>query len=103
MDEKKLEANNLPELERFLLADYNHPSVVMWSLGNEVSHRRDPAIARQLAKQSKLARRIDLQKRPICAFSGNGNVDSYGRADIDTDVIDLLQMVRRSFRGWQTA
>lgn len=89
MDEKKFEANNLPELERFLLADYNHPSVVMWSLGNEVSHRRDPAIARQLAKQSKLARRIDLQKRPICAFSGNGNVDSYGRADIDTDVIDL--------------
>ena len=89
MDEKKFEANNLPELERFLLADYNHPSVVMWSLGNEVSHRRDPAIARQLAKQSKLTRRIDLQKRPICAFAGNGDIDLYGATNIDTDVVDL--------------
>ena len=89
MNEKEFEKNNLPELERFLRADYNHPSVVMWSLGNEVPHWRDPAILRQLAKQSALTRRIDRQKRPLCAFAGNGNVDSYGRSYIDTDVVDL--------------
>lgn len=102
IDEKKFEANNLPELERFLIADYNHPSVVMWSLGNEVPHRLDPAIARQLAKQSELTRRIDLQKRPICAFAGNGNVDSYGRTYIDTDVVDLhlYTGINRSWTDW---
>jgi len=61
----------------------------MWCLGNEVSHRNDPAIVRQLAKQSALTRRIDRQKRPLCAFAANGNVDSYGRSYIDTDVVDL--------------
>ena len=89
MHEKEFEKNNLPELERFLRAHYNHPSVVMWCLGNEVSHRNDPAIVRQLAKQSALTRRIDRQKRPLCAFAANGNVDSYGRSYIDTDVVDL--------------
>lgn len=87
--EREFEKNNLPELERFLIADHNHPSVVMWSLGNEVPHRNSPAITRQLAKQVALARRTDLQKRPICAFAGNGDVNSWGRGFIDTDVIDF--------------
>lgn len=88
IDEKKFEENNLPELKQFVLQDYNHASVVMWSLGNEVEHRRDPALVRQLRKQIALVRELDLQKRPISAFAGVGNLLNYGNAEFDTDVID---------------
>ena len=89
MDEPRFEAANLDELKRFLLRDFNAPSVVMWSLGNEVRHRTDPAALRQLRKQSALVRSIDFQKRPIVSFSGNANLDNFGREKIDGDVLDL--------------
>lgn len=88
IDEIPFEANNLAELEKFVRRDYNHPSVVMWSLGNEVEHRVDPAMTRQLNKQVALVRRLDFQKRPVSAFAGVGNVGNYGKAKLDTDVID---------------
>ncbi|NCB30909.1 MAG: hypothetical protein EOM66_05815, partial [Clostridia bacterium] len=75
-------------MKQFVLQDYNHPSVVMWVLGNEVEHRRDPALVRQLRKQIALVRELDLQKRPIAAFAGVGNLINYGSAKFDTDVID---------------
>ncbi len=87
--EPEFEANNLPELERFIYRDHNHPSVVMWTLGNEVTLTKDEAVPRQLDKQTALTRRLDLQKRPVCAFSANGNVGKYGRVKLDTDVIDF--------------
>ena len=88
IDEKSFEANNLPELKQFVMQGYNHPSVVMWVLGNEIEHRRDPALVRQLQKQIALVRKLDLQKRPIAAFAGVGNILNYGNAKFDTDVID---------------
>ena len=89
IDEKAFEKNNLTELEEFVIRDHNHPAVVMWSLGNEVEHRRDPALTRQLNKQVALVRRLDRQKRPVSAFAGVGNVGNYGKAPLDTDVLDF--------------
>ncbi len=89
IDEPAFEKNNLAELARFVATDHNHPSVAMWSLGNEVPHRRSPALVRQLDKQTDLVRELDLQKRPVCTFAGVGNVVAYGRSKLKTDVIDL--------------
>jgi len=90
MDVAAFERNNLPEVERWVLRDYNHPCVVLWSLGNEVKFRNDEeAIARQLDLQYALVRRLDRQNRPACAFSGVADLEMYGRRRLKTDFLDL--------------
>ena len=89
IDKAVFEKNNLKELAGFVAADHNHPSVVMWSLGNEVSHKLDPELPGQLDKQYDLVRELDLQKRPICSFAGLGDTELYGSAKLKTDVIDI--------------
>lgn len=86
LDKERFEQHNLPELEEWLYRDYNHPSVVMWSLGNEVRYD-NPFVKEQLDKQVALVRRVDGQKRPICSFSGMAF--DFGTSKLDTDVIDL--------------
>ncbi len=89
IDEAQFESNNLDELRRFIRRDYNHPSVVMWSLANEVKHASNPVTQRQLSRQVELVRSLDVQKRPVGVFSGSANWDHYGRTKFDTDFLDL--------------
>jgi beta-galactosidase len=63
------------DLEDFVLRDRNHPSVIMWSIGNEIGEQRDTSgirIARELAS---IVRRLD-PTRPItsgCDFPDPAN------------------------------
>ncbi|MBS1372291.1 MAG: glycoside hydrolase family 2 [Lentisphaeria bacterium] len=95
-DIPEFEKRNLPELREFVEATYNHPSVVMWSLGNEVVHSNRPEIARQMDLQVAAVRAMDRQKRPISTFSGQAGWQSYGRTKLDTDVYDLHTYVALS-------
>lgn len=79
---------NSRELEEFFFSTTNHPSVVMWSLGNEIVHRDLPLVVREMNRQVALIRSLDEQKRPICTFSGVGGWKSYGENKLDTDVLD---------------
>ena len=90
---------NSQELEEFFHATGNHPSVTMWSLGNEVVHSNRPEIARQMDLQVETVRAMDRQKRPISTFSGQAGWGSYGRTKLDTDVYDLHTYVALS-RPW---
>lgn len=72
IDEKPFEENNLREFKEWILRDYNHPSVVMYSGGNEIENGTSAEVPRQLDKQVDLLRSIDRSGRPICSFSGNG-------------------------------
>ena len=87
--EKLFEENNRIELTKFIEADHNHASVVMWSLGNEVKHKNSMAVVRQLDKQVDLVRKEDLQKRPVCTFAGVAGVYAYGYNKLKTDLLDL--------------
>ncbi|MBS1369697.1 MAG: hypothetical protein HPZ91_07035 [Lentisphaeria bacterium] len=100
MNEPEFEKTNLNELERFILRDFNAPSVVMWSLGNEVGHGSRPEAFRQLAKQIELTRKIDFQKRPVVPFSGVGGIAQYGSGKFDADVIDLHTYLGIVDRPW---
>lgn len=93
---------NRQELEEFILRDHNRPCVVMWLLGNEVNHPEDSPIQRVLADQVAQVRQLDLQKRPIAAFAGNGNVRSYGTAPLDTDIVDfhIYTGITRPWSQW---
>ncbi len=88
IDAEEFGKNNLKELEEFFRSTANHPSVVMWSLGNEVLHQNLPVVVRELNRQVRLIRSLDKQKRPICTFSGVGSWKSYGENRLDTDLLD---------------
>ena len=85
---REFEANNRAELKEFVDYSHNHPSVVMWSLGNEINHR-NPEVNRLLNQQAETVRREDLQKRPLCSFSGSGAWNTYGPAKLETDFFDV--------------
>ena len=89
MEEEKFERNNLNELARFIERDFNAPSVVMWSLGNEVQHGTRPEAYRQLTRQIERVRALDFQKRPVVPFSGVACIAHYGSGKFDADVLDL--------------
>jgi len=92
-DFKAFEKNNLAEIKEFVEASYNHPSVVMWSMGNEIPHRNmqatTPDVVKQLNLQVGLVHQLDKSGRPVSTFSGAGGWSSYGETKLDTDVHDM--------------
>lgn len=96
IDEAGFEKHNIAELKEFVNATYNHPSVVMWSLGNEVNHSNRPDVVREMDRQVKTVHELDKQKRPVSSFSGAAGWSSYGREKLVTDVLDLHTYVALS-------
>ncbi len=102
IDEEAFERNNSREVSEWVYRNYNHPSVVMWSGGNEIVYKNSPVIKRQLEAQYDLIRKLDVSGRPVCVFSGVG-ASSYGTEKIKTDVIDIHTYVglgRVTWTGW---
>ncbi|MBN8525190.1 MAG: glycoside hydrolase family 2 [Planctomycetes bacterium] len=85
LDPAEFPARNDRELRAWVLRDHNHPSVVMWSCGNEVRYD-DDAVRTQLDRQVATVRSMDLAGRPISSFSGAAY--GYGQKALDTDVLD---------------
>lgn len=67
MDETRMMSSDpegLSELERMIRRDRNHPSVVIWSLGNEEPSQGHPRGARIMTTMKRLARKLD-PTRPV--------------------------------------
>ncbi len=97
IDKVAFEKNNLEEFAEWVHRDYNHPSVVMWSCGNEVHYDADD-VFEQMNKQVALLRKLDASKRPISTFSGAAF--GYGKRKLDTDVIDLHDYLGLGTSAW---
>ncbi len=100
IDEPEFAKRNVAELKEWLARDYNHPSVVMWSTGNEVVHRNNPAIQRQLDRQVDLVRQFGKSGRPAGVFSGSASWTSYGCDPRNTDFLDLHSYLGLSSSPW---
>lgn len=98
LDPDEFERRNLKEMAEWVYRDYNHPSVVMWSCGNEVEYSDNELTYDQLNKQVALLRELDRSARPISAFSGAAY--GYGTKKLDTDVIDLHIYLGLSSCAW---
>ncbi len=62
------------EFERLILRDRNHPSVVMWSIGNEEWVIQDRNTGKRIA-QSQILRQQELDPTRTCTYAANvGNV-----------------------------
>ncbi len=52
------------DLEDFVLRDRNHPSVIMWSIGNEIGEQWDTSGIRMARELASIVRNLD-PTRPI--------------------------------------
>jgi beta-galactosidase len=52
------------DLEAMVLRDQNHPSIIMWSIGNEIPERSDPGAVETASMLSKALKKIDAT-RPV--------------------------------------
>lgn len=67
-DDLKLHPAYLPNIERYFLRNYNHPSYVMFAISSE---SRYPVYRKALHAAYDRLKRIDGQGRPICPCSGD--------------------------------
>ncbi len=60
----------LSQLERMIRRDRNHPSIVIWSLGNEESDQASPLGVRMVTNMKRLARQLDPTRPVTVAMNG---------------------------------
>jgi beta-galactosidase len=73
MDETRMMSSSpegLSELERLVRRDRNHPSVVIWSIGNEEPEQGTPRGARIAASMKRLVRELDPTRLITEAMNG---------------------------------
>jgi len=74
MDETRMMSSSpegLNELERLIRRDRNHPSVVIWSLGNEEREQGTERGARIVSTMKRLARKLDPSRPVTVAMNGS--------------------------------
>ena len=76
MDENRLigtSSENMSQFERLILRDRNHPSIFMWSIGNEEGWIHGNDVGRRLA-QTLMQRQKELDPTRTCTYAAdNGN------------------------------
>jgi beta-galactosidase len=86
IDENRLMGANseqLGTLEAMIRRDRNHPSVILWSVGNEEwKIEGNPLGARLTATMQALARRLDPTRRSTVAISGGWGAGSSTTTDV---------------------
>ena len=73
MDETRMMSSTpegLGQLERLVRRDRNHPSVILWSLGNEEPQQGSPIGSDVVASMKRLVRRLDPTRPVTVAMNG---------------------------------
>jgi beta-galactosidase len=69
------------DLESMLLRDRNHPSVILWSIGNELLERNKPEGVKLGRMQADLVRRLDSSRPVTIALCGSGGAWDWKETD----------------------
>ncbi|MGH7237279.1 MAG: glycoside hydrolase family 2 TIM barrel-domain containing protein, partial [Candidatus Saccharimonadales bacterium] len=74
------------DLEDQILRDRNHPSVIIWSIGNEIPQQRDTSALRIAPELARIVHSLDIT-RPITTANDN---PGKGNKIIESGAIDLI-------------
>jgi beta-galactosidase len=69
------------DLESMLLRDRNHPSVILWSIGNELLERNKPEGVELGRMQAELVRKLDPSRPVTIALCGSGGAWDWKETD----------------------
>jgi beta-galactosidase len=58
------------DIESMLYRDRNHPSIIMWSIGNEIPHREKPEVAAIAVTLRDFIKGIDTTRPVTCGVNG---------------------------------
>ncbi len=83
------------ELEKNIIANQNHPSVLLWSIGNELSSRPGPTQASYIKNAVREAKRLDPSRPVGIAVAGYPLVGCQNKAYKPLDVIGFNE-----YFGW---
>ncbi|KFY80678.1 hypothetical protein V499_00506 [Pseudogymnoascus sp. VKM F-103] len=72
-----------PDLRAFIRRDRNHPSVISWSIGNEIPNQSDPATGKIAQELRNIVREEDLT-RPVTQGMNNAKA-----ADLTAQTMDI--------------
>jgi len=93
LDENRMMGTNpegMDQLKSMILRDRNHPSVILWSVGNEEWSLEWSAFGERLTRDTEAyARRLDPTRRVTVALSGSGAGNS-----LSTDVLGFNYYVQ---------
>ncbi len=84
MDETRLlnsGAEYLSQLERLIKRDRNHPSVFMWSIGNEEGLIHSNSIGKRIA-QTMMAKQLELDPTRLCTYAADNGKIYYGANEV---------------------
>ncbi|MFI6318059.1 glycoside hydrolase family 2 TIM barrel-domain containing protein [Nonomuraea sp. NPDC050556] len=84
-DDPRWEAALLDRMERMVERDKNHPSIIMWSLGNEAGVGRNLAAMATWARERDASRPIHYEGDLTCAYT-----DVYSRMYAHPDEVELI-------------
>ncbi|HUV89966.1 MAG TPA: glycoside hydrolase family 2 TIM barrel-domain containing protein [Anaerolineae bacterium] len=77
------------DLDSMLYRDRNHPSVILWSIGNELVERGQPEGARLARLLAEHVRAVDPTRPVTAAINGFGNAVPWSRADETFAALDV--------------
>jgi beta-galactosidase len=84
MDETRLlnsGAEYLSQLERLIKRDRNHPSIFMWSIGNEEGLIHSNSIGKRIA-QTMMAKQLELDPTRLCTYAADNGKTYYGANEV---------------------
>lgn len=93
------------DLAALMFRDRNHPSVIIWGLGNEVEHQSQPSMLDILSQMVSLAHQLDPDRPASCALSphfqqaeqvnhGDGVIQATDDVCSETEITDLNGIAR---------
>jgi beta-galactosidase len=89
------------DLEAMVLRDRNHPSVIIWSIGNEISERADSSGLEITHRLSEIIKDLDDTRPVNAAHCGFWEQENRGKEwDITAAAFDLLDIAGYNYQ-WQ--
>ncbi|MGP0577274.1 glycoside hydrolase family 2 TIM barrel-domain containing protein [Paenibacillus peoriae] len=83
------------DLEAMLLRDRNHPSVFMWSVGNEVENQGQPSMLKMLEQLVGFCHEKDPTRPVTCALEPHNTPISLREGSIEAKVEHTKQLAQR--------
>lgn len=86
------------DLADIIRQDRNHPSVVMWSVGNEVSNQGKPEFKEQLKRLVNLTRELDPTRPVTCALKPPKVTSREENAKFVTDIARMMDVISCNYQ-----